>query len=297
MSDTHAAGTSATWTRRPERGSLPLVRFMAWFSLTIGRRTSRLLVHAIAGYFFATSPAARRHIAAFLRRVHGREATLREVFGSIHTFATTIHDRLFFIAGRLDLFEVRVEGSAPLREGSAILLGAHLGSFEALRAAGAHRRVAMAMYEENARQLNGVLTAINPEALRDVVPLGHVGSMLAVDKRLEAGDVVGVLADRTLGEEQALRLPFLGDIASFPTGPMRMAAALRQRVFLMVGLYRGGNRYDVFLEPLADFSATPQSERCDLVRDTVVRYAGRLEHYARMAPDNWFNFHDFWAER
>ncbi len=26
----------------------------------------------------------------------------------------------------------------------------------------------------------------------------------------------------------------------------------------------------------------------------VQRYAERLEHYARKAPDNWFNFYDFW---
>ena len=24
------------------------------------------------------------------------------------------------------------------------------------------------------------------------------------------------------------------------------------------------------------------------------RYARRLEHYARSAPHNWFNFHDIW---
>ena len=24
-------------------------------------------------------------------------------------------------------------------------------------------------------------------------------------------------------------------------------------------------------------------------------YAERLEHHARRAPDNWFNFYDFWA--
>jgi predicted LPLAT superfamily acyltransferase len=24
------------------------------------------------------------------------------------------------------------------------------------------------------------------------------------------------------------------------------------------------------------------------------RYADRLEHYCRLAPYNWFNFHDFW---
>lgn len=292
------AAASAGWARRPERGSLPLVRFMAWLSLAVGRPASRVLVRAIAAYFFATSPAARRNVAAFLRRAHGREPRARELFGSILAFATTIHDRVYFIAGRFDLFDVRVHGADALGEGGAILLGAHMGSFEALRAAGERlgsRRVAMAMYEENARRLNGVLTAINRDALRDVVPLGQVGSMLALSERLEAGELVGLLADRTLGDEPSVRVDFLGHPAPFPTGPMRIAAALRRRVFLMTGLYRGGNRYDIFLEPLADFGAAPSAGRDALVREAVARYAGRIEHYARMAPDNWFNFHDFWA--
>jgi predicted LPLAT superfamily acyltransferase len=79
---------------------------------------------------------------------------------------------------------------------------------------------------------------------------------------------------------------------------MRMAAALRRPVFLMVGLYRGGNRYDIYFEPLVDFTDAPEgsrAERDQRVREAVKRYAARLEHYCREAPDNWFNFHDFWA--
>jgi predicted LPLAT superfamily acyltransferase len=33
------------------------------------------------------------------------------------------------------------------------------------------------------------------------------------------------------------------------------------------------------------------------VEGAIARYAERLEHYARSAPDNWFNFHDFWGTR
>jgi predicted LPLAT superfamily acyltransferase len=80
---------------------------------------------------------------------------------------------------------------------------------------------------------------------------------------------------------------------------MRMAAVLRQRVFFMAGLYRGGNRYDVIFEELADFThaAGGRGERAALVEAAIARYAARLEHYARQAPDNWFNFHDFWSAR
>jgi predicted LPLAT superfamily acyltransferase len=291
----------ADWTRRPERGSLALVRFMAWFSLAVGRPLSRVLMRAIAVYFFVSSPVARRNSRAFLRRALGREPTLGERFALLLNFAATIHDRVYFIAGRFELFDVQVHGAELLPAGGALLMGAHLGSFEALHAAGrwiGHRRVAMTMYEENARRFNGVLKAIDPDALADVIALGHVDSMLVLRERLEGGDLVGMLADRTPGSEPVVRVPFLGDPAAFPTGPMRVAAALRQPVYLMVGLYRGGNRYEVHFEELADFSRpSPRTASRDLlVQEAIANYVARVEHYCRTAPDNWFNFHDFWGK-
>jgi predicted LPLAT superfamily acyltransferase len=288
--------TSAEWTRRPERGARLLVRFMAWLSLAIGRTASRVPLRAIALYFFLTSAAARAASRDYLRRCLGREPRLGERFAHFMAFATTIHDRLYFLQARDDLFELDVVAPEKLPKGGALLFGAHLGSFEALRAAGlrhGHRRVTMAMYEENARQLNAIFAELAPDLLRDIVPLGHAGSMIALSQRLEAGDLVGVLADRTPGPEPTLEVDFLGERAAFPTGPMRMAAALRQPVFMMVGLHLGGNRYRVVFDPLVDFSVA-SGDRSEAVAAGVRAYAARLEGYCREAPYNWFNFFDFW---
>ena len=110
-----------------------------------------------------------------------------------------------------------------------------------------------------------------------------------------------MLGDRTLHADphasKSLRLPFLGLETSFIDGPMRLAALLKRRVFFMVGLYRGGNRYEVRFAPLADFRTVaggPAREAA--IRDAVQRYVQALEAVAREAPYNWFNFHDFWNE-
>jgi predicted LPLAT superfamily acyltransferase len=294
------SSASADWTHASERGSLPLIRFMVWMSLTLGRPFTRVLLRVIAAYFLAFGGASRRNIAAYLRRCLGRGPTLAEQYRVYLTFASTLHDRIYFLKDRFDLFDIRRSGTGLIDAGGMLLMGAHLGSFEAMRTCGrvlAGRRVVMAMYEDNARQINGVLSAVDPGAMRDVVPLGHVESMLELRDRLDEGAIVGVLADRTLGNERTISVTFLGDEAQFPTGPMRMAAALRQRVLFMAGLYRGGNRYDVRFEELADFTdleGLGRDERDARVRAAVERYAARLEHHCREAPDNWFNFHDFW---
>jgi predicted LPLAT superfamily acyltransferase len=296
-----APPASAAWTRRSERGSLPLYRFMVWFSLRLGRPAARLLLRLIAAYFLAFGGAARRASREYLQRCLGRKPTLADAYRHFFAFASIVHDRVFFLKGRFDLFELELHGAELIEDGAgAFLMGSHLGSFEALRAAGrnrAKRRVAMAMYEENARKINAVLTAIDPQLARDIVKLGRLDSMLELQERLDGGAVIGVLADRTLGDDPVITVDFLGAPAPFPTGPMRMAAALRRRVFFMTALYRGGNRYELHFEELADFSAAEgakRGERDRLVEAAVRRYAARLEHYCRLAPDNWFNFHSFW---
>ena len=161
-----------------------------------------------------------------------------------------------------------------------------------------HRPVTMAMFAGNAHKIHAVLEAINPKAVEGIVALGRVDSMLRLDEALESGAFVGVLADRAPEGEKSVSLPFLGEPALFPTGPMRLAAVLRRPVVFMAGLYLGGNRYEVRFKPLADFSALPEGGRAGrdaLVHEAIERYARCLERNARRAPYNWFNFHDFWA--
>lgn len=290
------------WRNAAERGSLPLIRFMAWMSLNLGRPFTRILLRIIVTYFLLFGGASRRAVKGFLRRCMGHAPSVAEQYGIYFAFASTLHDRIYFLKDRFDLFEISVAGKELLDEGGLLLMGAHLGSFEAMRSCGrglAHRRVAMAMFEENARQTNGVLAAVDPGALANIIPLGRVDSMLLLQEELERGAVVGILADRTLGTEATLRLPFLGEDAAFPTGPMRMAAALRRKVIFMTALYRGTNRYEIHFEALADFTnleGMTRSERDARVREGVANYVKRVEHYCHAAPDNWFNFFDFWGK-
>ena len=297
------AAPAPDWTQRRERGSVPLTRFMVWLSLRLGRTATRGLLRAIALYFFATGGAARRATREFLARALGRKPTLAEQYRSFFAFAATIHDRIYFLKERFDLFAIEAHGAELFEDaGGALLMGGHLGSFESMRACGRSlikRRVAMAMYGVHAQNLQAVLEAIAPGASRDIVALGQVQSMIELQRCLEEGALVGVLADRTFQEEATISVDFLGAPARFPTGPMRMAAATRQRVIFMAGLYRGGNRYELHFEPLADFTdleGLTRAGREARVHAAVQAFAARLEHHARSAPDNWFNFFDFWKQ-
>lgn len=278
------------------------LRVMTWISLHLGRPVGRLVLHLIAAYFLAFAPAARRASRDYLRRALDRAPGFADLYRHFFAFATTIHDRVYLINDRFDLFDLDIDGEKLIDEASrggrgAFLMGGHLGSFEAIRALGRrHPRLTIAtlMYEENARKINAMLTAINPRVRHNVIPLGKLDSMLKVRESLDQGMIVGILADRSLEAGPGLALPFLGGTATFPLGPFRMAAMLRRPVIFMAGLYAGGNRYHIHFETLADFSATAAGERDAAVREAVRRYATCLEAQCRRHPYNWFNFFDFW---
>ena len=292
----------AEWLAAPERGSMCLLRLMAIASLRLGRTLSRVALYPIAAYFFLFAPRARRHSRRYLRLALGRRPTTRDRFRHLLYFASTIHDRVYWSHAREDLFQISVEGAAPMRARAAagegaLLLGAHLGSFEAVGSIGRQvpgLRILMAMYEENARKISGTMSAINPAVAADIIPLGRVDAMLAISERLREGYFVGVLGDRTLAQEPMQAVTLLGERAYLPTGPMRLAAILGCSVMFMAGLYRGANRYHVLFAPLADFSRVDRAGRDAAVAAAIDRYAALLDSCCRSDPYNWFNFYDFW---
>jgi predicted LPLAT superfamily acyltransferase len=217
---------------------------------------------------------------------------------------------VFFVRGLMRSFDIRTLGEehvdASLAEGrGAFLLGAHIGSFEALHAIGDSRpglRVAMVMYPDNARMIHEVLQALAPGFELGIIAIGRSGSTLAIRDWLDAGGLVGLLGDRHAGPDSArgasLEIPFLGRPARFTDGPLRLAMLLRRRVVFMVGLYLGGRRYELRFDELADFRtpiADPAAREAAL-HQALHAYVARLEALVREAPYNWFNFFDYWHE-
>jgi predicted LPLAT superfamily acyltransferase len=294
------------WAQRPERSNALALRFMAWVSLRLGRTPARGLLYLIALYFLLFSPSARAAITDWLRHVRAERPDWRPrwraLFRQFLTFASVVHDRVFLVSDRCGMFDItmhhREVAHDYLDNGRGLMLmGAHMGSFEVLHSLASQLpglRVAMAMYQENAQKINHLLAAINPKAALDVVPLGQVDSMIRLHSLLDANTIIGMMGDRALGGDATRAVPFFGQPAEFPLGPFRLAAILRRPLIFMVGLYRGGKRYEIYFDQLADFSNVPAGGRQAMMELAMQRYAALLEKYGRMAPDNWFNFYDFW---
>lgn len=295
---------SRDWARLPERGNVLALRSICWIAIHIGRPVGRALLYPITLYFLVTAAAARRGSRRFLRRALGRDPGWLDVFRHIHCFAATILDRVYFLTGRLERFEIEIFGGQAVLDQVAsgrgcVLLGSHLGSFDALRAIGVtlrHFPIRILMNTAHNQAMTRLLDALNPTLAQTIIPIGEPETLLKVQESLVAGCLVGALGDRVAQGEKTVRCRFFGREAAFPIGPILLAGLMDCPVILFFGLYRGGNRYDVHFEKLAERIVLEPRRRQEQLGIWVQRYADRLEHYARLAPYNWFNFYDYWEE-
>ncbi|MGH8725931.1 MAG: acyl-CoA synthetase [Burkholderiales bacterium] len=293
---------SAVWLEQRERGSLLAMKGGVRLLLGVGHAFGRLLLYPTCAYFLASSRRARAASRDYLGRVLGRPARLMDVARHYLTFARTLHDRVYFLAGRTSEYHIEQHGLEIIenilsRGKGCVLLGAHIGSFEVLRVIGSVERklpVNVLLYPDNASNAETVAAELCPELKSRVIPLGRPETLLRVRECLERGEIVGMLGDRSLKSDKTVRCDFLGDAASFPQGPLLLAAILGAPVVLFFGLYQGGKRYAIHFEPFAEELAIGRQDRGAELQPWIARYAERLEHYCRLAPYNWFNFYDFW---
>ncbi|MBA2351649.1 MAG: acyl-CoA synthetase [Burkholderiales bacterium] len=295
---------SEVWLNRPERGSSIAMRLITWMTLRFGRPVTRLLLHPLCWYFILFSPYARRASRRYLDRALGRRARITDVFKHYHAFASCLQDRIYLLAGRHDYFDVRIVGletfDAVMRQQrGCMLLGAHHGSFEVLRALGMFDRklqISVFSNEHQSQKVTSVLHRLQPGLATRVIVAGRPESLLRARECVERGEIVGILGDRAMRGEKAVACEFLGKLALFPEGPLVLAAIVQVPVLLAFGLYRGGRKYEIHFELLAEKVALDRRERSDQICGWVQAYATRLEHYCRTAPYNWFNFYDFWGD-
>lgn len=293
-----------TWLSKAERGSMLGIRLFYWAATLFGRRPTRVLVAIIAAWYSVFSSDTKRASRQWLSTVLDRPVRQRDVYTHIRYFAQTAADRLFLVQGKTSAFTTTRTGrhhldAAFAAKTGAILLGAHVGSFEAMRADSAKIEIPLSIlgHFENAKMINALLSRLDPEAAARVIHIDpqSVDFIFAARGVIERGELLGTMGDRVGLNEKSVVVTFFGRPARFPTGPFVLASVLKCPLFLTLGLYRDPNRYDLYCEPLAERVVLSRKTRDQDLQKLVQQYASRLEHYCRTSPYNWFNFYDFWA--
>lgn len=298
---------STVWKQRPEGGN----RFAMWLLRAIachgGRGLARVLLYPITLYFMLVRGPERRASRAYLSRVLGRPSRWMDTARHIHCFASVILDRVFLLSGRMDQFQVEVNGldqlHAQMDKGQGVLIfGSHLGSFDALRVLAQERpdvQVKVVLDKTQAPAMTELLGALNPQLDQCIIDasMDSTSIVMAIKQAADDGALVALLVDRTRPEEPALPAQFLGTQAHFPTSPWLIAAALKVPVVLAFGVYHGRARYSLSFETFSEKLEVSRRNRASILGEHIRQYAQRLEHYTRLTPYNWFNFYDFWTTK
>jgi len=112
----------------------------------------------------------------------------------------------------------------------------------------------------------------------------EIGVETAVEMQsaIGAGDLVLMAGDRpSAGSRAVLRHEFLGRECEWPKGVFVFARLMECPVFFVTCVRTGWNAYEAHFEQAAGD-----------VFDAYVRF---LEREARVRPDQWHNFHDFFG--
>jgi predicted LPLAT superfamily acyltransferase len=307
---------SQRWSQLSERGSLWAMRFTAWSYRCLGRRVCRWIASATAGYFFLTDSRGRRASAAYLRRIYATPEGAKKIGGTpglwqsfLHyrEFALSIVDRIGIWFGRDDEFDFEVVGEEHLdrvtKSGNgAILVSAHLGSFDALRLFAERKNtvVNVLMFTQHAERINTLFRELSPDMEERVIWVNSesVDSVFKIRECLRRGELVAVLGDRIEPGDQSrsIRIPMFGDPVPLSQAPYILAALLHCPVLMILAFRESPGRYSVFTEELTDRTRLPRQERKKVASELLNAYAARLDFYCTQYPLQWFNFFDYWED-
>jgi predicted LPLAT superfamily acyltransferase len=291
------------WTAVPELGTAFGVRLLTLTLRLGGRPVASALLWLVCWYYVATSRVARDASRALFTRL-GERFDVRLLHRHLWTFARVSLDRAVFLSGDTRGLEVELHGHETVMAQTAhgkgaLLLGAHLGSFEAMRALAGHYDVPLLVVVDfhNARRIT---TTLGADAARQRVRLLDLSAddplaLLQVKEAIDRGELVAMLGDRATGRaDRDVVTPFLGAPARFPGGPLLLASVLDCPVFFVCALFDAPRTYRVHCVPLFERVELPRRGRHAALTHHVERYARTLEGFTRAAPLNWFNFFPFW---
>lgn len=296
------------WMRAPERGTVSGLVIMLWVLRALGPRVCKAAVYPITLYFLLTDSATRKASSNYLTKVLGRVPSLGDLHRHLREFGNALVDKVLAWSREGYPFRFSWSGKEEFdglvsRKQGAILLSAHLGNIEVLRAASGRDgiKVNAIMFTENAKKFEQILEKVGggDHAVR-VIPTEEITPelILQLKSRIEAGEFVAMLADRVLrGSSRRYSLvPFLGSKAAFPHGPFILASLLKAPCYTLFATSHGREDYQISFALLSEELKLPRKGRDVALEEIIERYVKVLEKECRRSPYQWFNFFDVWEE-
>ncbi len=211
-----------------------------------------------------------------------------------------------FLVGKLEEKKINIVGwdniTQALQLGRGLLfISGHLGNWElagrVLAARGIPisvviKRIHNGLVNEHInriREANGIKIIYKTKALRPTI------------QAFKNNEALVTLIDQN-ARKNGYRLPFLGKQASLHTGFVRLAIKNDTPIVFGAALRNEDGTYDFVFEKLVIPSEFPIKRGDENAADDTIRreieiakyFHGRLEHYIKQCPEQWFWLHNRW---
>lgn len=295
---------SDIWTKEKERSNVFSLRLIRAIALHLPRWLARCVLPIITGYFLLVLPKVRFASKHYLMRHSGQKFGIIQIAKHIYCFAATILDRVYFLIGRHHYFDIKVVGEEVLAEVLAsrqghILLGAHIGSFDAFQYFSAQQTIntKIAMNYNHNSMVGQVLGELNPKITQSIIDLSSDNALFAIQESIAKGYLVGMLSDRVTKNTKNHECHLLGDKILVPTEPLTIANILQCPVLMFCCVYLGGNKYQFYFKKINTDIKTTRNNRAKVVQNQLQEYVDFVESIIKKHPFNWFNFFDYWQDK
>lgn len=272
--------------------------FFIFFMRHLGLRFTYSFLRFVALYFHLFDGKSNRAIMQFLSRVNGSSGPKARLarYRTYYTFGQVLIDRVAILSGMKDHFTFNSEGhghiSRMVDEGTGgMLISAHVGNWEIAGNLLQLREgvINVVMYDAEKEQVQRQIDSTTGGRRFNIIGIKEDMSHMfeIADALMINREIVCMHGDRYMSGMRTLKCDFLGREAYFPYGPFAIAAKFAGPKSFVYGMRVGDRSYS--------FHATdPIVGKCR-PEDVLKAYVAELERMARLYPQQWFNFYDFWA--
>ncbi|MBT6914413.1 MAG: hypothetical protein HOA38_03095 [Candidatus Marinimicrobia bacterium] len=291
------------WKISKERSNLFALRLICWLAVNISRGFARFWLYPITLYFFLTSLQVRRASKNYLKRVNPSSGhNSIQVLRHIYYFSSVILDRVYFITGRTNQFDIKIFNenlvSKLVKNNSGfILLGSHVGGFDILQyLTPKYGQAKIMMDVSHNSMITDILYNLNPAIFDAIIDANSDNTLLKIKEDLDNSKFIAILADRDIDNQKSIQCSFLGGDVSISKFPFTLAHILKKPVIVFFGIYIGGNKYEIHFKELRSSFDGSRSSREDDIANDAQTYMSFIQDMVEKYPFNWFNFYDYWGD-
>lgn len=275
------------------------------FLRLLGYRGIRALGNGLGWLVWCLMPSRRRYASDSVKRhlgVSDEEARriAKASFG--HNFCSFMeaalvrdfhlyHNRHLFPFGKC--FDLLMHDERP-----AVATTAHIGGWELL--AGLLPEVkpgkpqAVIVRNQKNRAANALIFSMRGASGGEVV--GHRNSAPVVTKILRQNGTTAFLVDHNALSDEAVFLPFLGEVAAVNVGPAMLALRSKAMVYPVFLIRHPEYVYELVTRAPLDTAAL-EGTIAERARQIAEYYTKAVEEIVREYPEQWFWMHKRWKTR